>query len=423
MAEPRTGTCEPWVTAAEIDAWGCCLGVDWVGGGTSLIGDADDPSLLNVVVAGCPDGDGQWSVTFNDLSGTNDPWFALLLAAVTGGAPTDVILLHLTTAAVPYIIGIPVWAVTATAGPIGIFSVTVDTGSAPNPGTLPADLVAWESQACAFETAWPLPGGAAFAFTSVAQATNVNGSSPTLTPAQIALFIDSASNVLYHLTGKRFPGVCSETVRPCAGCTGNDLPRLTGWRPFNPVRYADGWVNNGCCGDCWRDSCACDARGYPTLPLPNRPVSGVTQVWLDGVDLTADVRIDEYGYLVRTDGEGWPCCQNMLGDPTVVGDDGWEIEYQFGVTPPPEGKFAAAVLACELAKSCVPNSGCRLPTGVSQVTRQGVTVSFERVVSIAAGEGFGIPEIDMFIALYPKPRPKPFMLSPDIPRAPRRTNT
>ena len=138
------------------------------------------------------------------------------------------------------------------------------------------------------------------------------------------------------------------------------------------------------------------------------------------------MRIDQFHQVVRTDGEGWPCCQNLLADPTVPGDNGWSIEYTYGRTPPQAGILAAAVLACEIARSCTPGAAdqCRLPRGVTQVNRQGVTVSFERLTAIAEGRGFGIWEIDQFLAMYPREEGQnAFVVSPDRPVPPVRVDT
>ena len=101
-------------------------------------------------------------------------------------------------------------------------------------------------------------------------------------------------------------------------------------------------------------------------------VASITEVNIDGEVLPPDAyRVDNFRLLVREDGECWPACQSMgrpLGTPGTMG-----ITYVPGVAPGAAGLWAAGVLACEYALACT-GGKCRLPSSVTSVSRQGVTM-------------------------------------------------
>ena len=66
--------------------------------------------------------------------------------------------------------------------------------------------------------------------------------------------IEAASEIMYALTGRQYPGVCTETLRPCGTTAGEPV----GWPyPYYPVRTGGVWVNTGPCG-CNMRTCGCD---------------------------------------------------------------------------------------------------------------------------------------------------------------------
>jgi hypothetical protein len=145
---------------------------------------------------------------------------------------------------------------------------------------------------------------------------------------------------LWAATGKVY-GACTVTVYPC-----NDYSTLC-WCG-NPLR-----------------SCGCTS--VPEVQLAG-PVASVTSVIVGGVTLDAeDYRIDDYQWLVRLDGGTWPANADPL-DP-----DAFSVTYQLGVAPPPGAAQVAGILAC--SRSACSNSGCKVPRGTTQITRQGTTMT------------------------------------------------
>lgn len=220
-----------------------------------------------------------------------------------------------------------------------------------------------------------------------------------------------ASELLYILSARQFPGVCARKVRPCrsgCGCThGGD-----GWR-WTGMYWS---LNGSTCG------CGCVQQ----VRLYGGPVRAIVEVKIDGETVAPDeYRLDENRYLVRladSDGrrQAWPRCQRLDLADTETGT--WSVEYLAGLSPPTLGVQAAASLACELFRACRSSGECALPTGVTRVVRQGLTI--EKVTGLASmlrkGQT-GLPLVDAFMAAYnPTGSRRPAAVwSPDMPR-PRR---
>lgn len=203
-------------------------------------------------------------------------------------------------------------------------------------------------------------------------------------------FLQAASDVLYALSGRQFPGECEAQVRPCAR-RGAVTP--SGWRRS--------W---GFCGCASTDRCGCG--GLSQIELGAYPITGVFEVKVDGVVLDADrYRVDDYRFLARlADADGtrqaWPCCQRLDLDDDQ--EETWSVTFTWGREPPPAGVKAAASLACELALACQPeNAGeCRLPKKVQSLTRQGVTMVMTDLTALLNADRTGIPEVDLFLKTY-----------------------
>jgi hypothetical protein len=224
-----------------------------------------------------------------------------------------------------------------------------------------------------------------------------------------------ATSVLRMLTAYRVGG-CPVTIRPCKG-TGPCCGQYNwyygfggmggGYYPPWPVLYNGTWFNCACGS---YSDCACTQLDYVELPPPVGPVS---QVSLDGTVLTADVdwRIDNGNRLVALNGYSWPVCQDMealAGDP-----DTFVVSYLNGIAVDGLGAYAAGVMACEYAKACT-SGKCRLPSGVTNIIRQGVSMTIA-AGSFPGGET-GIREVDSWTALYnPYRRKFPVTVySPDL---------
>lgn len=100
------------------------------------------------------------------------------------------------------------------------------------------------------------------------------------------------------------------------------------------------------------------------------------------------------------------------------------ITYTYGSPPPLEVRFAIDALAKELLLGYTSNEECRLPSRVTSITRQGITMTMAPATSFLE-EGFtGIPEVDQTIRNFnPSKAKRPARVySPTSPPA-RRINT
>lgn len=204
-------------------------------------------------------------------------------------------------------------------------------------------------------------------------------------------YLVQASELLYQLSGQQFPGICDVTIAPCSQYC---VPGPTQFEPFMTrplgVLHPDNpfpWT--GCaCGS----PEACNCAGYDAIVLPHSPVTEVTEVIVDD-DVLDDIAYELQGAtLYRIDGSRWPTC-----------DDSFRVTYSYGVEPPASGVRAAGVLACELLLACepdaIPDAKCRLPRNISSITRQGVSVIFDRLTNSGPFR-FGIWEIDIFLEAF-----------------------
>jgi hypothetical protein len=227
----------------------------------------------------------------------------------------------------------------------------------------------------------------------------------------------TASQILYELSARQFPGLCERTVRPCE-------KRSCGFQVLSRGHVID-W--NGCwAGDCWQPA-LCDCQPVSQVVLPNYPVREIVEVKIDGVVLApSEYRLDRWNVLTRlasSDGtrQLWPSCQRLDLADDEVGT--FSIRYLHGANPPQAGVSAAAQLACEIYKACPGNQGvggeCLLPSGTVRVTRQGVTIERARFLSWAfsreRGWVTGLPLVDLFLGTYNPlgKRRRPAIWSPD----------
>ena len=223
-----------------------------------------------------------------------------------------------------------------------------------------------------------------------------------------------ASAVLSELTGRKWPGVAEQTVRPAARPRTDPPPpdpRVTVDRIFRAVPY--GWHESWGWYEWDDDSDRAERRA---ITLGFYPIVSVTSVEFDGVALDPSAyRVEEARWLVRQDGGLWPCRQDWWrpdGDPGT-----WSVTFEYGVEPPPEAVTVAAYYACELARSQC-GMDCALPARTQSITRQGVSqVLFDPLDLIADGM-VGLPIVDTWVkSVNPKPRRRRArIVSPDVPR-------
>lgn len=202
-----------------------------------------------------------------------------------------------------------------------------------------------------------------------------------------AELIDVASNILFKQTCHLFPGQCQVTVRPCGVCS---------------------------CHHRW--PCRCGT--YDVVILQDRhPVISVDEVKVDGVVLApAAYRVDDFRRLVRVDGDCWPSCNDLDEPSTEPGT--FEVTYTAGRRPPIELQLAAAELACELKVACTGGSDCRLPSNVTSVSRQGLTLNIDALEAAVAGGVSGMPAVDAAVRRYNCQRQKGRVWHPSL-RGPR----
>ena len=195
-----------------------------------------------------------------------------------------------------------------------------------------------------------------------------------------------------RLTGYRL-SLCPTVLRPCAKKCNPDIWIEAGVDGgFQPYISGGKWYNACGCGQ--RDSCGCGAINEIVLPVGS--VGGPVVVRIGGATLNPSAyRVDNGNRLVRQDGQPWPLCQDMNLPDGAEGT--FSVEYYPGVGPDSALSYAAGLLAVEFYKACSGNE-CALPSGVANVTRQGI--SFQIPAGIFEDGRSGIREVDLIISSY-----------------------
>lgn len=225
---------------------------------------------------------------------------------------------------------------------------------------------------------------------------DVSAASPTATGYAVA----AATEIVWGLSGRQF-GTCSVTLRPCRReCYDPGWWQSTGTVWYGGIYAPWGypyagpwgyWMDVGC-GSC-AGSCSCSE--VPEVVLP-APVSSVTQVKMDGTPMvTGAYRVDDARILVRTDGQRWPRCNNLVLDDTQAGT--WSVTALYGQAVPVAGQLAVGEMACELLRA-MRGEDCRLPAGVQSIARQGVTINFPDAGEFLREGRTGFDLVDRFLA-------------------------
>lgn len=217
-------------------------------------------------------------------------------------------------------------------------------------------------------------------------------------PGIVSLAVTTATHVLWALSGRRF-GVCQVTLRPCrrecqTGGFYDDFgpPWSASYWP-QPALIGGLWFNLGC-GGCAGD-CSCTTVSEVLLPAP---VYRVTEVLIDGTPMvTGGYRLDNNRILVRTDGGEWPACNDLNLDDDQPGT--WSVTAEYGEPIPDSARLAMGELACEIIRAAT-GGDCRLPAGVQQLIRQGVTINFPDVGELFERGRTGLWLVDAFIATW-----------------------
>ncbi len=206
---------------------------------------------------------------------------------------------------------------------------------------------------------------------------------------------EQASDLLFEISGRLYAGECGpRTVRPAGDGCGCGYQILSRGYVVGPWDW--GYPLWSLCGSCLT---ACS----PSLvKLAGDPVREVSEVKINGDILDPDeYRLYNSRYLQRLGNARWPWTQD-LGLPDTD-ENTFSITYTFGADPPLLGVAAAATIACELYKLCsgATSGACALPSGVTRLTRQGVTIDKLAFTSWSYREGrwaTGMPAVDAFLA-------------------------
>lgn len=179
-------------------------------------------------------------------------------------------------------------------------------------------------------------------------------------------------------------GNCETVFRPCVDepCSACS-PYLFRW--MYPHIEDGRWVNSVCGGS----GCSCPSLSEIVLPGLVASVASVTE---DGVALDGTVWRLDGNRIVRLDGGRWPACQDMRLPEDAPG--ALVVRYIPGVEADMSALAAVGVLACEFSKACS-GAKCRLPSSVTSISRQGVTMDLS---SGMFPDGLtGIREVDAYI--------------------------
>lgn len=230
---------------------------------------------------------------------------------------------------------------------------------------------------------------------------------PTAPEAMYAA--ESASYILYVLSGRRWPGVQTVTEEYYCGdrysCCGEGGP------PAQYVYRGDDVVA--------RIRREVNLTGWdPTLVFfrrrPVREVLSVRRIATGETLGASQYAVYDHTYLGPTAAAACSSCWDPCG---------LEITYTFGTLPPPMGQSAALVLANEMVKSVLCPDECRLPDRLSSVSRQGVNYTVFDAQDFLRDGRIGLYEVDVFLkAVNPNHAQLPArVFSPDVPRGRRVT--
>lgn len=235
----------------------------------------------------------------------------------------------------------------------------------------------------------------------------------SITDTQWEAAVDAASDILWALTGRQF-GCCPRQVRPCREGFEDQgwLSMVAGWRggrTWTPMVIGGVWYN--LCG-CSTSGCSCSCLCEIRIPAP---VCSITDVWMDGKPLVegTDYRVADGNRIIGINGTCWPWCQHL--DQPLTEPETFGVDYLYGNPVPAAGRLATGALAAHLAVAC--DTSCKLPDHVTQVTMDGVAMTFDPAKYAEAGLT-GLEIVDAWVkAVNPAQVARQSMaFSPDVPR-------
>lgn len=196
----------------------------------------------------------------------------------------------------------------------------------------------------------------------------------------------AASRLLYILSRSRYPGICREVVRPCRRSEAWTTPPRWWW-------WNESW---GYCTCQSPSSRACGCSRLDEIQLGAEPVLAIAEVRIDGAILAPSAyRVDDSRWLVRVDGEGWPCCQDLTASP-LTDDNTFQVTFFAGRTPPADGILAAKRLAGDLYQGLT-GGDCALPANVQSLVRRGVDLEFASPSGELEQGLTALREVDLFL--------------------------
>ena len=225
-------------------------------------------------------------------------------------------------------------------------------------------------------------------------------------PSVFDTMAEEATNALFEISGRRFNGICTRTVRPCAdvcNCWGMSTVGGPWYWSYNYSTFVWGWFNEN------QDSCAGGCNQRSSIPLAGYPVQSIVEVLIDGQVVPASgYRLDNRRSLTRMDDPGppyvknyWPFCQNLSIEADQPGT--FQVTYRWGIAPPAQARAAAAELACLLWQSCPGNNNgnCVVPDGTTRITRLGVTIERNLLMKVLdPSQPTGLLNLDIFLRSY-----------------------
>lgn len=222
------------------------------------------------------------------------------------------------------------------------------------------------------------------------EAADVKAAVTGSTDANAALAAQFATDVLYALSGRRYPGprVATLTVPPTVQGPRSLLPVAAPW--------ASGTVRQGC-GGCVSGF---DPQLYPIRAVLRLTIGGTDvpaeQIKLSGQQTVSVVAGTTADPLAVNRWCGPDGAYSLFPGGCGCSSPGVELTFVWGQDPPAGGVAAAQLLAVEVLKG-LNGDECRLPGNVVSVNRQGVSVVLDPAEILDNGRT-GIPLADTWLA-------------------------
>jgi hypothetical protein len=189
-----------------------------------------------------------------------------------------------------------------------------------------------------------------------------------VSPEQAEYAIDVASEILFSLSGRVYPGICSVTRSICTAPRCCASPTCNGCEPMQ--------------------ACAIDLGTV-------FPVRGAWDVYALGVLLApTSYRVHDWRYLLRVDGEVWPWVTLSVTNPDP---NALRASWAYGRMPPVGGQNAARMFATEIAKLCVGDKSCQIPQRVTSVSREGTTYTILDSMKMISEGKTGLALVDLWL--------------------------